>query len=435
MDISLKFNGVNEIIRVIDEGGNIMKLLGKESQDCPLIGSEIYINKELGKGKQGGVFSIKFSNGLEANFVVKIQIYRTNQVRLYRKDADHSYEEIINNIIMSQRLGSKYDVLSIMKFNNLGTNLERKYDIKSDPNIIYIPNFMPLYSCKLEQPKTIKDKLTKTKITIPAGSYVCNSIIVEKVISAFISKIIEEGICPHYIHTFSFAQCDAAKSFIFMEEIDGPSTGDIFRKEILSSLASFEAFIFQVFVAIYVMQKAYSIAHQDLHLNNIFLKNSASIVWKNQRLDSKSHWRYDIDEDSYYFPTQKYLVKLGDWGAAAKYSFPFVLRADILEGKFDKANVPKNMIILHDYIYFIYRTDMWISTIDSSLKSDFLNKINRIKTSFVGSIDTFNNLIDPRSKRPILLLLEKIQNKPIKWGLSKIFEKYKMPTQSYLQII
>jgi hypothetical protein len=452
MDISLKFNGINEVIRVIDEGGKIVELLGKETSDCPLIGSEIYLDKKLGEGREGTVFSIKFKDGHKANFVVKTSVEEPEnmvEIPLVEKIDGTTYNNIIKWIKHRLGLGPEYAVLDIMEFNKLGSNPERKFDFKIDPHIILVPKLSPLTPCKLEDDLIVDDKLMTekkdkkegnfAKLIIPKGDYVCSATIVESVVSAFISKIIEKKICPHYIRIFSFGHCGITKSFTFMEEIHGDCEGELFRKEILSSLASFDAFIFQVFVAIYIMQKEYSVAHQDLHLGNIFLKYASRMSWKNNKLASKKYWRYDVPPYTYYIPAQKLIVKLGDWGFSAKYSHPAVLKNETIRGDFDDWNIPKTMVKLYDYLYFLASLEHQVMKIywayPLPLKGKLLKKINKIATIMVGSEDEFDRLIDQRTKRPKLIRLEEVSVRPFNKVLFEIFKEYKTQRTPYLQIV
>lgn len=58
--VEIFFNGQRELLNIIDTGGDIIRHLTRSNPICPLIGTKIRLEDQLGKGSYGTVFSIDF---------------------------------------------------------------------------------------------------------------------------------------------------------------------------------------------------------------------------------------------------------------------------------------------------------------------------------------------------------------------------------------
>lgn len=92
----------------------------------------------------------------------------------------------------------------------------------------------------------------------------------------------------------------------------------------------FAGFVLQLFQALEAMQARFKIIHQDLHLSNIFLSPSTlpsaswryQVEWIERRNCASARFRRTWIE----IPNDGYLVQLADWGLAATYGLPLLVR-------------------------------------------------------------------------------------------------------------
>ena len=192
-------------------------------------------------------------------------------------------------------------------------------------------------------------KLIFTYKTFIPGDYVCDESIIEPVISAFASFFVSRELCPHFVHVLSIAHCEGGEeTYTFMEIIDS----DLIES-IIEGSGITDPIIFQVMVALQFLQTPWKICHQDLSLRNVFMKKSDHIAWKGINMGSAEWWRYNIDGEDYYIPRQEYVVKLGDWGFSTKYSYPIVVRKDVIDGEYNDYNIPTEFSSVYDMLFFL----------------------------------------------------------------------------------
>lgn len=280
-NIKLFFEDKEETLNIINNGGNLVKYLTGKNALCPLIGTEIKLNKVLGKGEGGIVFEISFSgsNGKKKYAVKKSKIYNFDDPN-----------------------GDSIGPRSYRRVDDLG--------------------------------KTI----------IPPGSSICEKEYSEYAISLLTGELVRNGTCINFMDVFAFSMCPnpGGKSFsqyTFMEQIDssvrkdmgcimedpyGPdgNTGKGLNTKQRRTLTN--SVLIQTLFALAVLDRTYQIVHGDLHDDNIFLVHDPDFVWNGKRIGDYDYYKYKIDNTSIYLPGIPLIVKIGDLGLAVKYSAPMI---------------------------------------------------------------------------------------------------------------
>lgn len=434
MDILLTFNSTEEVVKIIETGGGIAEFLDSETPQCPLIGSEIILVKPpLGRGSEGTVFRIKFRNSTENDFVVKevIDPRTVDVLDIRNSDENLTFEEAISDALINLDLEYVQDVGDILKFNNMKLSDRNKTLGSLDIQVLYFPKYEIIFPrpCKALEPVIIRNIDSGVMSTLNEGSYSCAADIHEKIISSLVSyfflskEIFAPELCPHMVDIISFAHCDLNKSYTFMERIDGEVSN--YLSEILQSPYTFDTFIFQVLVALSFLQSR-RIAHQDLHLGNIFIKDSNREILRGANIGNYSLWSYNIDDKFYSLPNSGMMVKIGDWGFSGFYGeTKQIIRKDVIEGDFPGYNIPTYFTLTYDISTFLASMSDTVSDLSRELNIDgrIFDRIKRIKEVIAGSETSFNNrLIDWNKGRPILSWLEdRVTCKDI---IHRVFQDY-----------
>jgi len=113
---------------------------------------------------------------------------------------------------------------------------------------------------------------------------------------------------------------------------------------------------FQIFSAIYVLQKKMKMFHSDLHWGNVLVTQSTHIG-----SDACGYWKYIIDGVTYYVPNMGYVFKVWDFGLArSDYYVPM----DTWNSRLDPNKFQLMYEQEHDYEYDeIYRKAFGLDTI------------------------------------------------------------------------
>jgi len=175
---------------------------------------------------------------------------------------------------------------------------------------------------------------------IPAGSYICEEAIYsEFLLSILVSKFTESKkvpFCVNFLKTFGFSSCIGRKgrdkgqhiNYIFMEKADDSLYS--FRKEL--DRDDIISIVIQVIFAITCYQEIYSISHNDLHASNIFLK----VIEEGSEYYPYTHFHYKLHGQDIIFPRGRFLVKIGDFGIAVKWSAPIIGFRRVLADRDDR---------------------------------------------------------------------------------------------------
>jgi len=136
----------------------------------------------------------------------------------------------------------------------------------------------------------------------------------EKYVLSITKKCIEDNICPNYIYCYKVPQEKYKYQYALLEYADG-TLYDFFKKfkctEENTKLYEniIKSILFQILVALLVLHEKYNIAHNDLHLKNIFYN----------KIDTNITFNYKINDITYTIETYGYLIMLGDFGHSTSY--------------------------------------------------------------------------------------------------------------------
>lgn len=239
------------------------------------------------------------------------------------------YEDAFNNWTdHGKRI--RINAADFFAFN--GVNPKDKPTTKS---LLYYPEFMA-NACKIE--RTFKRADGGGKITVPAGSLICQNSITEIIISLMAGELIRKNLSINFVDTFYFATCrqskDEIKQYTFMERIDtsldkigGYVDGKGVQKPPVFGKAPTEEEIvslyLQVVHALAVLQNKFAIVHGDLHTDNVFIeKIRPETMWNGEKIVDSDVLEFKVDGHPSLFLSTKdtpYLAKLGDWGLSVKY--------------------------------------------------------------------------------------------------------------------
>jgi serine/threonine protein kinase len=363
-EISLKFYGKDEVIKIIDTRGSIVDYLSKESSLCPLIGSEIQLFKELGKGAQGIVYQIKFPGIGKNEYVVKTIKPHPDDID---KEEVHNYQ--INEYGTLKALGESYyhnDQISLDAFMDMNGGKDR--DLVHGEKI-YIPIFAKL--CKLHKNKLVipVNDAFKTYFIREGRGYACdNAIYSEYVLMILLGEMYRKSRTINFMDVFDFATCykkTNSMQYIFMEKI---SPMDVFINNDSSVISNI---IIQLLFSIASYQRKYLISHNDLHPGNIFAKViTLDTRWNGEEVLYYDYFSYDIDGVKLYIPNSTFIIKIGDFGLACKYSDPCIL----LDGIVDDRYKMKNITVIPNWLSLEYDSIFCMAALGTKLSNSGIYK-------------------------------------------------------------
>ena len=358
--VKLLHKGRNEILNIINRDGEMMQYftdLRRAPRMCPLIDAS-YEKVPLGKGVQGEVFALTDSQGESKEYVVKVA-----DSGLY-KLVSTPYSgptTTLKKIAKKVELSRKIDRSAFLAING---GLNKKIEEGS----IYIDVF-PRYEsgynsdglkCKIQhsvsvhkffwdveenpgnsEPVVYKRVYVDEYFTYPKGSYLCSLVTQpEYVILLLCADLYNSGRCMNFIDVFGFSTCPVLKKephvgssdhrlkdYIFMQRIDGDLEG-LAKSNLTDTQRGIigDSIIGQILFSVAIMNRLLGVYHHDLHMKNIFLVKS----WKHASLDERGisnkvkYVSYHVDGTKVYIPFAGYVVKIGDYGFATKFSNPVI---------------------------------------------------------------------------------------------------------------
>lgn len=332
-NIMVTFNNqTEELLRIYDSGESIVKFLTGDTKYnkvvCSgILGKHIKINEELGRGVYGAVYSISLP----------------------------------------------------------GTN-NRQYVLKQTLNT---PNSETMSHCLVTKTEIYQNNSTDEQISVKPGNYVCNNeMYSEYMIGVLAAQLFKNGLVDtrgnnyyniNFIDVLNFTTCykPSAVQYIFMERIttdldslmmDKYMRGSVTRPPAESVKCIMTSIIYQLIIAILFYQDIYKISHNDLHGGNIFLeKITDNTMYAGKHIKGYTHLSYEIKGKTIYVPLSEYIVKIGDWGQACKYSPRQVLNYMVMDERFYtvkpngeiRYTTPNWFSKQYDFVYslgFIYKT-------------------------------------------------------------------------------
>lgn len=407
--VIMKFHGRDEVLNIVNSGGELVSFLSSQTGECPLIGSDIELLGKLGEGSYGAAFSVRLK-GMGAKEYVAKRMNIDSELEKFNMDRPRPLREVAEVIEKITMVSAG----SIIAANG------------GDPDRIYTPDengnfslYKPYYAsiCKTNSTMKIpRSDGSGVDVTIPKGSYLCeNNQYSEYINGVLCGDLYRNGTSANFIDVFDFMTCPEGDvngtekeghQYIFMEKID--SSYDNWGKCISSHESSFtmiEVFYIQILHAIATYQKTYQLQHNDLHTGNVFIERiTPETVFKGQNLNDAEWFHYTVGKVDLYLPCIPILAKIGDFGLAVKYSHPIVGdKESAMEGyDQDDGDGP--------WIPNWYTESYDMLTISSRIYEDNPNNrfIIDIMKWILGSDDIMSNFLS--TGRPKLSILSGLKN-------------------------
>lgn len=294
-----------ELLEIITSFGDVAKYLIGGNGGC------VDTGKEIGKGMYGKIYKVKLND----------KFYALKQLE-YELDA---YENI----------GKTFDyikkVTSNIKDHDLILLLNKK-TFERDPTTFYIPKVNTL--CK----QSYEYQRFDNKKNVTINGYICNmDVYIEYLIGVLCSEFLKNGTSINFLNMFGFSTCINLKKlnfYFYMELIDSTLL------DVLGCIDEFmiKGTLVQILHSIYMLQTL-EINHNDLHASNIFLEYiNDDTTFMNVKLKDIVYFHYNIGDVDLYIPALPYIVKIGDFGASNKYSYPAIAEYENL--KYGKGATP-----------------------------------------------------------------------------------------------
>lgn len=413
--LTLFYKDREEVLKIYNTGGNIVQYLGGVNKRlCPLLGASIKTVKKLGKGSWGTVFEVYFNDGRTRHYAVKVV---TNTKILHKSVSLQTVQQFADEL--SEEYNIDADI--VVQFNGGNSS-------KMTKSVI-----LPFWATNCSRDKKVYSKTNcKGKVTVPKGSYICpNNAYVEYMISLLVSSKLTQGISINFLDTFGFMTCSDLKQYMFMEKIDCPLSklrSCIGHGTKLDSILN--SITIQLLHAISVYQKL-KIVHNDLSVDNVFLeKVTDKTVFNKQTLIDADYFSYKVGRKIIYIPKCPVIVKIGDWGLAAKYSSPYIIPADVIdESACFKTDVEKTHGLLPNYYTDFYDPLMILADILKHFSGEKLPLIRSIFETMVGmkhktAIDKY--WISDSYYRPRAVVLDEVSKVGVRSILtdSMLMEQY-----------
>lgn len=427
--IEIVFEGRKETLDIINTGGEIVSYLSTLSSMCPLIGSEIEVVKELGRGSFGTAYLVKIPGMGYKQYVAK-RISALSEPEFFDLDGPVALEYIADFI-------EKDSMISAGALIAVNGGDPKKMIVPENGKVkIYIPTYATM--CKTEGPTLVsKSSGDGQDVNIPTGSYLCeNNQYSEYINGLLCAELYRNGTSVNFIDIFSFITCpedtmdgndiqDRGAQYVFMERIDSDLInylGNLSKAQLKTQV---ENIYIQTLHAILCYQRTYQLQHNDLHDGNIFIERiKKESKYKGEILYDADWFHYSVDGTDLYMRAIPALVKIGDFGLSVKYSHPIVGDNSVIDNGYDQfdgkgARIPN-----------WYTENYDVLTAASFIHSEHKNSSKLIDSIIVdaatqaggGLYDAF----DSETLRPIVSKLDSMKNfSPEKILLNKkLMKKY-----------
>lgn len=375
-------------INSILKGESITKIMTDPSPVCPLIGTDVILGELIGKGNYGEVFSIDFPGRGNREYAVK-------KAKSFAAVFTNYSSQTFLDLERMYRIKAE----KIISYNGLNTkNVKPSYVV---PKKTLIPTFMG--SCRLQISRDFVRLDKKGFIKFDKGDHLCPVENSEFAISLLTGSLYRAGRSINFLDVFYFASCkdkvitdgSVVNQYTFMERIksslrksvgcicekghDGVETS-FFATNAIATKRAMNGVVIQIIHAIYLMQLNYKIVHGDLHDDNVFFEFlTADTEWNGQKLLDADYYEYRVKGKSLYVPGGKecpFIIKIGDWGLACKYSSPKIANMETITTGYDQLdglgpwlpnfyNEVYDMYFIMDILYKLNPSNDFISDIMS----------------------------------------------------------------------
>ena len=400
--IKIFFEGREEILKVLRTNESIVKVLSNvKNPVCPLMGSYIKLGKKLGSGKGGIVFEIEFPDRGKRRYAAKVAKVPVYLFAVFDPSPPGTPSRTFLDI---QRM---YEISAnvVISYNKL--------DAAPSDEItesIVVPLFKK--GCSLRKKMEIPRFDHRGMFVLEEGDQICEPEYTEFVLAVLAGEIYRSGQSINFLDTFYFATCvqddnlKNVKQYTFMEKIDRSLRKTIGciteikhsglpNKNYLPETV--QCIMIQILHAICCYQIKYQMVHGDLHDENVFLEYvDENTTWGGKKVLDADYYKYTIGDTDLYVPGGRvcpFIVKIGDWGLACKYSSPQIVQKDVINtgydqrdghgpwlpnfysGAYDILLITLIMYSLNPTNAFVRRILMWILDIPDTLTNDRINRV------------------------------------------------------------
>lgn len=394
-----------ELKSIFLSGGEIVDFMGKPNKVCQDIDDNIIeITELIGRGNEGKVFKIHLRDdpNNHKHYVVKRTPASTKV--MYNSTS----EKITVDRYFTKYVKPKYPTISrkVYTFLNGGNGKALVEDG------VIIPKYSDV--CKLSKIKRYTNLSNGKIISIPKGNYICSTgMYSEYIISLVAGDLYRSERSINFIDMLAFATCQSSEyedkihQFIFMEKID-LTLRQALEKGLIDD-ESLVSILFQTSFAVGILQSSFQINHNDLHSGNVFLEEiTPETMYDGKYISKFTHFRYKYGDIIAVFPRGRYIVKIGDYGFASKWSSPIVANDGLLQDGYG-GWMPNFYSEEYDLATLIYMID--------NVYSDILGKPNELVTKLLkfilNSRDVYEMYDDESGSRPRLDMLDVFLSKPI----------------------
>lgn len=404
-------NQKRDILEIIDRGDDILDYFRKIDPICSEIGTGIALGEKLGEGAAGTVFKVDSKSGsvlFEGQIPSRLVVKKIDAPMIKK-----AYKKSREGLAVAQE-----PVRALVR--DLYEKLYKEdplYDADSlDNTVVFLPRAL-VESCQLVEYERTD---TQQNVKVPKGSIFCSEEITEFIISLFVAEFYKSGKAINFIDTFYFATCAKYKAkiaqyYIFMEQIDRTFLG-VLKADYPEKV--YNHIYVQTLFAIAMYQK-YKIVHGDLHADNVFLLKNGTNLGLNKTTEyngvkwfDADYLEYKIKGKSLYLPgrstdaeASQFIVKIGDWGRAIKYSTPMIGSKTVLLGEQFDSFIPN---------WYSPAFDVLVITRTIQVKGRPTAMINKVTTwienvsiyNLISTIRATSNLDERFAAYPNPLLLE-----------------------------
>jgi serine/threonine protein kinase len=258
------------------------------------------IGKELGSGKFGTVYD--YLDGVNiATMVIKTEKFKPR--RLYVEDDVSSDED---------------DVVPADIFPGVKNWCEK--------NGVYY-DFM--YTCKNRDVPLIRFDSSQHLEPSPTYYVFESAILSEFLIMKFVDFQVQRGICAHFLSIGNiYTQYDSKHATVSYTMERAEKTLE-YIKSLPDNLV--DNYAVQILFAVCVLNM-FEISHNDLHVENMFLQKACNVEYNGKKLSECTHYRYILKDGTFItIPATKYIIKIGDFGHACKFSPPEIYNNYVME--------------------------------------------------------------------------------------------------------
>jgi hypothetical protein len=336
----------DDTIRVINEGRPIVPFLSSLHGGCGLLDCIDQEKDVIASGEQGTVYNFHaLSDLMGKKYAVKEtkDTLRSAYFKIVKAPEGEEREIIAPNSPMSidylENFPEYQGLIPVIRVLNAPhTSFSYgEYILIPDKNNKFSPG------CLTTTERKIHRLDYNAVVTIPPGSYLCyDETFSEYVISLLVSKLYTQKLCINFIETLAFYGCPRPEKssmnlYTIMQLIDGTLAKLI--KKVHLIYTDLDGLYIQLLAAIGAYQNAYMIVHGDLHTNNIFVeKINESTMWGEHKVSEYDVFSYSVGGTNVYFPASKYIIKIGDWGLACKYSPRMVCNLNTMYTGYDQGD-------------------------------------------------------------------------------------------------